>query len=132
MRFLTSVLAAVMLALPVGAQQDEIKGVITSQLQSFLKDDFVTAFTFAAPNIKQMFGTPERFAQMVTQGYPMVHRPAEVQFQGLSQEEDTYRQEVLLRDVQGQYFVAEYTMVMIDGKWQISGVSIVRSPGVGA
>ena len=131
MKFLTTLICAVMLALPSNAQQKEIQGVISSQLQSFLEDDFTTAFTFAAPNIKKMFGTPERFARMVAQGYPMVHRPAEVQFQSLSKHAEGFNQDVLLRDVQGNYFVAHYTMTQNDGVWQISGVSIEKLPGVG-
>lgn len=132
MKFLSTIAAVVMLALPVGAQQAEIKSVISSQIQSFLADDFAKAFTFAAPNIKKIFQTPERFGRMVSQGYPMVHRPAEVVFQDLKETAGEMKQDVLLRDTQGRYFVARYTMVLADGVWQISGVSIEQSPGVGA
>lgn len=132
MKLLSTYAAVILLALPVGAQQDEIKSVISSQIKSFVADDFAKAFTFAAPNIKQIFQTPERFGQMVSQGYPMVHRPAEVVFQELNEQGGEMKQNVLLRDTYGRYFVAEYTMVQVDGIWQISGVSIEQSPGVGA
>lgn len=132
MRLLSIVAAFLFMVLPVQAQQDEIKSVISGQIQSFLKDDFATAFTYAAPNIKQMFGTPERFGQMVTNGYPMVHRPSEVTFQDLVQSNGAYTQDVLLRDVQGLYYVARYTMVQVGGDWQISGVQVLKSAGVGA
>ncbi len=132
MRIVSAIIAFVLMVMPVQAQQDEIKSVISGQIQSFLKDDFATAFTYAAPNIKQMFGTPERFGQMVSNGYPMVHRPSEVTFQDLVENEGTFTQDVLLRDVQGLYYVARYTMVMIDGEWQISGVQVLQSAGVGA
>ncbi len=131
MKFLSMIAAVVMLALPAQAQQDEIKAVISNQINSFLSDDFETAFSYAAPNIKRIFGTPERFGQMVTQGYPMVHRPSEVTFQDLVQNGGEYTQDVLLRDVQGLYYVARYTMVQNGADWQISGVSILKSTGVG-
>lgn len=132
MRILATSVAIFLTAAPIEAQQDEIKSVISSQIQSFMKDDFATAFTFAAPNIKEIFQTSDRFGQMVRQSYPMVHHPAEVVFQGLREEAGEMQQNVLIRDLQGQYFVARYSMIEVDGAWQISGVSIEKSPGVGA
>lgn len=132
MRILATSAAIFLAAAPIEAQQDEIKSVISSQIQSFMKDDFATAFTFAAPNIKEIFQTSDRFGQMVRQSYPMVHHPAEVVFQGLREEAGTMQQNVLIRDLQGQYFVARYSMIQVNGDWQISGVSIEQSPGVGA
>lgn len=132
MRILATSAAIFLAAAPIEAQQDEIKSVISSQIQSFMKDDFATAFTFAAPNIKEIFQTSDRFGQMVRQSYPMVHHPAEVVFQGLREEAGTMQQNVLIRDLKGQYFVARYSMIQVNGDWQISGVSIEQSPGVGA
>ena len=60
------------------AQGTEIEGVIGNQIEAFKADNFVEAFEFASPNIRGMFRTPENFGRMVTQGYPMVWRPAEV------------------------------------------------------
>jgi hypothetical protein len=131
MRFLSMMLALFIMVLPLQAQQDEIRSVISGQIQSLLKDDFDTAFSYAAPNIKQMFQTPERFGQMVANGYPMVHRPAEITFQDLVETDGEYTQDVLLRDVQGLYYVARYTLVMVGDSWQISGVNILESAGVG-
>jgi hypothetical protein len=132
MKFLIAIVTAVLMALPANAQESEIETVISGQIQSFLQDDFETAFTYAAPNIKQMFGTPERFGEMVVNGYPMVHRPSEVTFQDLSEINGTITQDVLLRDVQGLYYVARYTMVMVGESWHISGVQVLESTGVGA
>ena len=127
-----AILAAVLaFALPVQAQQKDIEAVIASQLQYFQKDDFAGAITHAAPNIKQIFRTPERFGQMVTNGYPMVHRPAEIQFKELETNAGVQVQNVLIRDLKGTYYLAQYTMVMVDGEWQIAGVNIVPAQGVG-
>ena len=68
------------LGLPAQAQSDDIEAVIGAQLEAFAADDFAKAFTFASPMIKGMFGTPERFGQMVRGGYPMVWRPSRVEF----------------------------------------------------
>ena len=114
------------------AQAEKVQDVITGQLEAFSVDDFDGAFEYAAPNIQMMFKSPENFEQMVTNGYPMVHRPAEVTFQDLVEMDGIYTQDVLLRDTQGLYYVARYTMVNVTGDWQISGVSILQSAGVGA
>ena len=53
------------LALPVAAQEAPIQKTIQSQIDAFLADDFARAFTFASPNIKGIFGTPENFGAMV-------------------------------------------------------------------
>ena len=132
MRIIATLILVMAMALPVKAQQNEIRSVISSQINSFLKDDFAKAFSHAAPNVKQIFQTPERFAQMVTQGYPMVHRPAQFDFQSLNEVAGVQVQDVLILDRLGTYFMAQYTMVQINGVWQISGVSIEKTDGVGA
>ena len=38
------------------------------------RDDAKRAFSYAAPSIRAMFGTPERFLAMVRAGYPVVYR----------------------------------------------------------
>ena len=43
-------------------------------------DDAKRAFSYAAPSIRAMFGTPERFLAMVRAGYPVVYRPPAVTF----------------------------------------------------
>ena len=132
MRWLLALTLTLIMALPVKAQQSEIEGVISSQIESFLRDDFDTAFTFAAPNIVAIFKTPERFAQMVVNGYPMVYRPADVEFRELEARAGMLLQRVMLRDMAGSYYVAEYSMVQLGSDWKIAGVTIVRAPGVGA
>ncbi|WP_069301409.1 DUF4864 domain-containing protein [Neptunicoccus sediminis] len=130
--FATLAAVGILWMAPVKAQNSDIEAVIGAQIDSFLKDDFETAFTFAAPNIKQMFRTAERFGVMVRQGYPMVHRPAEVIFNELREEDGALQQYVSIMDRQGQYYIARYSMAQVDGRWQITGVSIEKSPAVGA
>ena len=61
------------------AQQAEIEGTISSQIEAFKADDFDQAFTYATPTLQRLFRSPQNFERMVTQGYPMVWRPAEVE-----------------------------------------------------
>lgn len=131
------VLAAVLgLALAGGAAADDrsaITGTIQSQIDAFLADDFATAFTFASPAIKRLFGTSDRFGTMVRQGYPMVWRPAEVTF--LETEpfaSGGYLQRVLVTDQSGVPHLLEYQMIDTPDGWQINGVRILRAPQVGA
>ena len=49
-----------------------IRQVISDQIAAFQADDFATAFTFASPGIRAIFGTPGRFGAMVRGGYPMI------------------------------------------------------------
>ncbi|MEM8849983.1 MAG: DUF4864 domain-containing protein [Pseudomonadota bacterium] len=126
--FFAAVLAAGM------AQADEgaIQGVIGSQIGAFLEDDFDQAFTFAAPSIQGMFGSPERFGQMVRQGYPMVWRPGSVEYLGTDQIGERWLQEVLVTDKDGRLHLLEYSMIDTANGWKIAGVRILDAPEIGA
>ncbi len=127
------VLAVALLAGPGAADtRDEVTGVIQSQIDAFLADDFATAFTFASPAIKNIFQNSDRFGTMVRQGYPMVWRPAEVQYLDMRMERGAPVQKVLIRDADGATHLLEYTMIATDAGWQIAGVRILQAPGVGA
>ena len=95
-------------------------------------DDFGTAFTFASPNIKGIFGTAERFGQMVRQGYPMVHRPDDVRFLGLREDSGRTIQRVMIRDAQGRLHMLDYEMIETPEGWQINGVRLLPPQGAGA
>ena len=113
------------------AQTDAIKGVISSQLEAFQADDLDTAFSFASPMIKRMFRNPERFGEMVQQGYPMVWRPADVKFGPLRTVNGKRVQIVLFTDQSGRMFEASYEMIETQEGWQINGV-MLKEAGLGA
>jgi len=108
------------------AQQSGITDVITSQIEALKVDDFATAFTFAHPSIQGIFGSPENFGRMVSQGYPMVWRPAEVDYLTLRERNGFTFQDVQIVDQQGRVFVLEYAMTQTDAGWRISGVRILE------
>lgn len=133
-RFFSVVLVALCLTTPIraGAQDSAITGVIQSQLDAFLRDDFAAAFTFASPGIRSMFQTPERFGLMVRQGYPMVWRPSDVRFLELETINGRLWQKVMITDAAGAVHLLAYQMVETSEGWQINGVQLLQAPEVGA
>ena len=109
--------------------QAAIRGVIESQLAAFKRDDGQTAFSFASPTIKRIFGTPERFMAMVRQGYPAVYRPQAVEFLKLHQDGTAHIQEIRFIGPDGKAAIALYSLIQTaDGEWLIDGVVMVPAP----
>ncbi len=128
MMLLRAFFILVMMTLPVKAQDIDIQRVISGQINAFLADDFETAFTFAAPNIVNIFKTADRFGTMVQRGYPMVHRPASFRFAKLSDKSGEWLQKVELKDEAGRLFIADYVMEQTETGWKIKGVSVSEAP----
>ena len=107
----------------------EIQSAIRGQLDAFQRDDAAAAFAFAAPAIREMFGTPENFIGMVRNGYAAVYRPREVEFRDLVTIEDIVVPQVLVVGQDGRPQIALYTMErQSDGVWRINGCTLVASP----
>jgi hypothetical protein len=133
MRLIIALLLALSLApAALRAQDSAISDVIQGQISAFQADDFDTAFDYASPTIKRLFGTPERFGQMVQSGYPMVYRPAEVRMLDQRDLGSAKMQRVMIRDAQGRFHFLDYQMIPTDMGWQINGVQILAEPEVGA
>jgi Domain of unknown function (DUF4864) len=130
---LVALLLAAGLALtgPAGAQDAPIRETIQNQIEAFQADDFARAFSFASPNIKGMFGTPENFGAMVKQGYPMVYRPAQVEMQELREIAGNLWQRVRITDQAGAGWFLDYMMIETPEGWQINAVQILPAPDVG-
>lgn len=118
---------AVLAPLPARAQSDEIRGVISDQLAAFQNNDLATAFGFASPAIKDIFGDPRTFGRMVRTGYPMIWRPAAVRFGGLQNVDGRLLQTVFFTDREGRLFEAAYEMIETAEGWRINGVHIRRA-----
>ncbi|APX13575.1 DUF4864 domain-containing protein [Tateyamaria omphalii] len=131
-KWIIGAVMAVGLAGAVQAQGTEIEGVISRQIEAFKVDDFAQAFTYAAPSIQGMFRTPENFGRMVTQGYPMVWRPADVTYLDLREEAGRYMQVVRIEDTQGTVHFLGYSMIETGEGWKISGVQVLEAPGLSA
>ncbi|WP_377191189.1 DUF4864 domain-containing protein [Ruegeria meonggei] len=107
------------------AQNAEIEANIAAQIQAFEADDFVTAFTFASPNIQRMFQSPKNFGAMVRNGYPMVWRPADVRFLELREVAGMLWQKVMIVDGDGRVHILDYQMVQLENRWKINGVQLL-------
>jgi hypothetical protein len=129
---LFTLMFAASLALPADAQEAPIQDTIRSQIDAFQADDFARAFTFASPNIKGMFGTPENFGAMVKNGYPMVYRPSDVQMMELREIAGNLWQRVRIVDQAGAGWFLDYMMIDTPEGWQINAVQIMPAPDVGA
>ncbi len=129
-RLLPAVLLALFLPLaPVQAQSPA--DIITAQIDAFRESDFETAFGYASGNIRAIFGTPEVFGQMVTQGYPMVLDPAEVLFVERMDHFGIQLQRVLITDRAGVPHLLEYSLTGTGADLRINGVRILRQTGAG-
>ena len=124
-RLLLAVSLSAGLASGAFAQNAEIEANIAAQIQAFKADDFVTAFTFASPNIQRLFQTPENFGDMVRRGYPMVWRPADVRFLELRDISGALWQKVMITDGGGRIHILDYQMVQQENGWKINGVQLL-------
>jgi hypothetical protein len=112
-------------------EQSAVRGTIEAQLEAFRDGDAAAAYAFAAPAIKRMFPTPERFARMVRRGYaPVYEGNAPVFLRSRAIGEDGYAQEVGFTDSSGQSWTALYTLALQpDGSWRITGCYLRKSDG---
>lgn len=133
--FKMAVIAAAMSGLTFGAvhaQSSQIQSTISSQVEAFQADDFETAFGFASPNLQRLFGSPQNFQKMVTRGYPMVWRPAEVRYLELADVAGSLWQKVLIKDQKGVVHILGYRMLETGKGWKIDGVQLLPAPDVSA
>jgi hypothetical protein len=115
-------------AFPAAAQEAEIRSTISRQLDAFQRDDWQEAFTYASPVLRQLFGTPERFRDMVLGGYRTVYRPQQVSFRELDLSGQRPVQIVFFIGPDGLAYLAAYEMeLQADGSWRIAGVQMIRA-----
>jgi len=115
--------------IPAGDVQ-AVRKVIEAQLDAFRKDDAALAFSYAAPGIREAFGSPERFLAMVRSQYAVVYRPHAVTFHAPRRVGDYLVQPVRMTDQEGHSWLVVYPMErQPDGSWRIGGCQIGRLPG---
>jgi hypothetical protein len=104
------------------ADRTEIRSTIQHQEEAFARDDGAAAFGDASPMIREMFGTPEIFMDMVRQGYPMVYRPKLFDFAEVVIRDGRPTQKVRVIGPDGRRHTAWYPMMQLpDGTWRIDG-----------
>ena len=111
------------------ADAEAIRALIESQLAAFAADDAETAFSFASENIQKTFGTAERFLAMVRASYPVVYRPASVNFLEPERLDGVIVQVVEMADEDDRLWLAIYRMQrQPSGSWRIDGC-VLKSVG---
>jgi len=106
-----------------------VRTVIEAQLEAFRRDDAPRAFSYAAPGIRDSFGTPEKFMAMVREQYAVVFRPRSVSFEEPLLVGDDLVQPVRMTDGYGHAWMAIYPMAkQPDGSWRINGCHLARLP----
>ncbi|WP_426033694.1 DUF4864 domain-containing protein [Cypionkella sp. TWP1-2-1b2] len=120
------------LALPAAAQEAPIQQTIKSQLDAFNAQDVSKAWTYASPNIKGIFGTPDQFGEMVEKVYPMVWRHDAVRMLELRTVAGNLWQRVMITDAGGSTYLLDYMMVETPDGWQINAVQLLPQQDVGA
>lgn len=136
-RLVAVLLLAFLWAAPAGA--DEVSGadasavqsVIDRQIAAFRARDDAGAYSFAAPNVKQVFPSVETFMNMVISGYQPVYDPESYRFGRNIAVGGQIHQEVIITDRNGKQWQAVYTLRrQEDGSWKITGVTL--NPHTGA
>ncbi len=117
---------------PDAAVRAEIIAVIESQIAAFRRDDALAAFSFASPTIRAQFGDADTFLAMVAALYRPVYRPRRLECLDLKSVDGRLVQQVLVMGPEGEFVMALYPMVRVDGRWRINGCFLVRPPGQGA
>lgn len=131
-------LMAIVLALASGlagaqgisaADARTVRRVIEAQLAAFKRDDAARAFSYAAPGIRDSFGSAERFMAMVREQYAVVYRPRSVSFEEPLMVGEDLVQPVRMTDADGRAWMALYPMVkQPDGSWRINGCHLAHLP----
>lgn len=106
-----------------GPEQQAAIAVIQQQLNALKAADGSKAFSYAAPNIKQRFQSPDIFMTMVRQGYGILIDPRDVEFLDLRTVSGDLLQAVRVIGQDGTSKIAIYQMQQQeDGSWKIAGV----------
>lgn len=107
-----------------------VQSVIEDQINAFKTKDYDRAFSHAAPTIKQIFKTTDRFIGMVKNGYEPLYNPGSYAFSRSIEQGGSVYQEVIVTDQSGKQWQAVYTLKQQDdGTWKITGVKMEPTQG---
>ena len=107
-----------------------VRAVILAQFDAFSADDAKRAFSYATPKLREMFGTADRFIEVVRAAYPAVYRHETVAFLKPELAEGSLVQGVHLTDAEGVLWLALYRLErQRDKSWRISACQLVAAQG---
>jgi Domain of unknown function (DUF4864) len=125
------VAAFLCLAGPAGGADDiaAAQNVIRSQEQALSRDDAASAYSYAAPVIRQLFPEASIFMFMVQHSYAPVYRHRSFEFGEAKAAGDAIAQRVHIVDEDGVAWEALYTLErQADGTFKITGCMLLKSP----
>ena len=111
------------------AVKKELTDTIDAQLAAFRANDYSKAYTFAATEIKGMFGAPE-FEKMVRSAYPVIAHSTAADY-GIAfdtGEEAVINVRISNAEIKGTEY--QYLLKKEDGHWKISGVAEIKPQGL--
>lgn len=118
---------------PAGLQAADvadIRNIILGQLDAFREDDAEKAFSYAAPQIRRIFKTPDIFLHMVRKSYRSVYRPQSFEFRPIQRIDGNIVQPLAVVGPTGVSETALYIMEpQPDGTWKIGACIMAREPG---
>jgi hypothetical protein len=121
-----------LLGLGLPARADDIanaQSVIRAQEEAFRHDDAASAYSYAAPAIREMFPQADIFMSMVQHAYTPVYRHKSFEFGDAKTAGGQVAQRVQIVDENGQAWEALYTLEQQpDGSLKILGC-VLRKAG---
>jgi hypothetical protein len=118
------------LAIPACAADDvaSAQSVIRSQVEAFGRDDAATAYSYAAPAIRDILPQADTFMAMVRRSYAPVYRHKSFEFGEARVSDGKIAQQVHIIDADGIPWEALYTLELEpDGSVRISGCVLLKA-----
>jgi hypothetical protein len=110
------------------ADRAAIQTVISSQIKALVAEDDAAAFAMSAPEVRRQFGTPEAFAEMVRQGFPVLLRNQSTAFLEAAILGDDVIQPLRIVNRDGTVVIALFSMErQSSGDWRVYGCQIAPS-----
>ena len=104
------------------------QGIIRSQVEAFGRDDAVTAYSYAAPAIQNMFPQADIFLGMVQRSYAPIYRHKSFEFGEARAMDGKIAQQVHIVDADGVPWEVLYTLELEpDGNIRISGCVLLKT-----
>jgi hypothetical protein len=104
------------------------QAIIRSQVEALGRDDAVTAYSYAAPGIRDMFPGADVFLGMVQRSYAPVYRHKSFEFGEARVADGTIAQRVHIIDADGMPWEALYTLeLQPDGSMKITGCILLKA-----
>jgi hypothetical protein len=129
MRIAALLIALLCLAAP--AYADDVtaaQAVIRAQEQAFSRDDATSAYSFAAPAIREIFPEASVFMTMVQRAYAPVYRHKSFEFGEARAAGGQIAQRVHIIDADGRPWEALYTLERQgDGSFKIIGCVLLKA-----